>query len=172
EGYLGYSLADDLLSGMGARDRQRRRALDPVRRRQPRLADLGRAVPGDTRLLRAHVHLPCLSDPAADRRAADGAPPAPRAQAPHPVPQRGAADRAQARRPAALPGVHTALARSLLRRLRRALPARRARADQPDLALGAVPHLLVDERRPARLVPRLADRGPAARAAVGLHGRP
>ena len=36
EGYLGYSLVDDLLSGHGARDRQRGRALDPVRRREPR----------------------------------------------------------------------------------------------------------------------------------------
>ena len=31
-------------------------------------------------------------------------------------------------------------------------------ADQPDLALGAVPHLPLDERRAAGLVPRLADR--------------
>ena len=46
------------------------------------------------------------------------------------------------------------------------VPARRARADQPDLALGAVPHRLVDERRPARLVPRLADRRAAARAGL------
>ena len=36
EGYLGYSLVDDLLSGHGARDRERCRALDPVRRREPR----------------------------------------------------------------------------------------------------------------------------------------
>ena len=34
EGYLGYSLADDLLSGHGARDRLRGRAVDPVRGRR------------------------------------------------------------------------------------------------------------------------------------------
>ena len=45
--------------------------------------------------------------------------------------------------------------------------ARRARADQPDLAVGAVRAVDRDQRRPARLVPGLADR----RAAPGAAGR-
>ena len=36
EGYLGYSLVDDLLSGMGLAIGYGRRAVDPVRRREPR----------------------------------------------------------------------------------------------------------------------------------------
>ena len=51
-------------------------------------------------------------------------------------------------------------------------PARRPRPDQPDLAVGAVPHLRLDERRPARLVPRLADRRAATRAELRRHDRP
>ena len=56
-------------------------------------------------------------------------------------------------------------------RLRRALPARRPRADQPDLAVGPVPRRRLDERRAARLVPRLADRRAAARARLRRHDR-
>ena len=53
-----------------------------------------------------------------------------------------------------------------VRRLRRALSARRARPDQPDLAVGAVPRRRRHERRPAGLVPRLADRRAAAHARI------
>ena len=61
EGYLGYSLVDDLLSGMGLAIGYARRALDPVRRREPRGADLGRAVPRQPRVLPADVHRPRAS---------------------------------------------------------------------------------------------------------------
>ena len=49
EGYLGYSLVDDLLSGMGLADRLRRGPVDPPHRR-PRhaLVSSRRAVPGGT----------------------------------------------------------------------------------------------------------------------------
>ena len=77
--------------------------------------------------------------------------------------QQPGADRAHDRRRARVAGAGAALARAAGRDGRRPLPARRARPDQPDLALGAVPHVLLDERRPAGLVPRLADRRAAAR---------
>ena len=64
-----------------------------------------------------------------------------------------------------------AIAWALLRHRGDPRTARRARADQPDLALGALPHLPLDERRPAGLVPRLADRGAAPRPGLGLHDR-
>ena len=67
EGYLGYSLADDLLSGMGLAIGNGVVAVDPLRRREPRRAHLGRPVPGPARVLRAHVHLPRLPAARADR---------------------------------------------------------------------------------------------------------
>ena len=98
EGYLGYSLVDDLLSGMGL-------AIgNAVALSIPFVgANLGELVwggpfPGEpaffSRMYIAHVFL----FPVADRHAARGAPRARRAQAPHAVPQRARADGAQARR--------------------------------------------------------------------------
>src|SRR5439155_23377270 len=71
-----------------------------------------------------------------------------------------------------LPRVRAALARARVRGCRGAVPARRARADQSDLALGAVPRRRLDERRAARLVPRLADRRAQARARLRRRDRP
>ena len=76
------------------------------------------------------------------------------------------------RRRARVAGAGAALAGADGRDGRLPLPARRARPDQPDLALGAVPHVLVDERRAAGLVPRLADRRAAARAELRPDDRP
>src|SRR5205085_11136103 len=115
-------------------------------------------VPRVARLLRPHVHRARLPDPGAAGRAARGAPGARGAPAPHAVPGRAAADGAEARRRPDVSGADAALARALPRRRGSPLPARRPRPDQPDLGIGAIPHLRLDERGPARLVPRLADR--------------
>src|SRR5581483_5887433 len=157
--------------GDGSRDRLRRRAVDSVRRRQSRGAALGWAVPGHARVLRADVHRPRLPLPAPDRDPAGRSSHARRAAPPHPVQAVASRVGAQGGRAADVPRADAAVARARLRRRGRALPARRARADQPDLAVGAVPHVLVDERRAARLVPRLADRRPAPDAALGLRDR-
>ena len=86
--------------------------------------------------------------------------------------QQDGADGADDRRRAGVAGPGAALARADGRDGRLPLPARRARPDQPGLALGAVPHVLVDERRAAGLVPRLADRRAAARAELRPDDRP
>src|SRR5207302_9766265 len=90
--------------------------------------------------------------------------------APRAVPSE-AGDGARGRRSTAVAGPDAALARLAARRRRRALPARRARADQPDLVVGAVPHVAGDERRAARLVSGLADRRAAADARLGFRDR-
>src|SRR5581483_1938967 len=97
-----------------------------------------------------------LPDP--DRAAARRAPAAGGAAAPHAVPAEAGADRADARRRARVAGPGAAVDRADGRDDGVPVPARRARGDQPDLAVGAVPHVLLDERRAAGLVPRLADR--------------
>ena len=56
EGYLGYSLVDDLLSGMGLAIGYSVALSIPFVGAQPRAADLGRAVPGRRRVLVADVH--------------------------------------------------------------------------------------------------------------------
>src|SRR4051812_47361188 len=111
----------------------------------------------------AHVHH-ARADPADRDRGADlGAPRDHRASEALAVP--GArAHRAQRRGHANVAGLRTALDRADAVSGGRAVPARRAGADQPDLGVGAVPHLSLDERRAARLVPRLADRRDAADA--------
>src|SRR6185437_10986765 len=77
------------------------------------------------------------------------------------VPAKEGSDRAHDRRRACLPGAGASVARADGRDDRRALPAGWARADQPDLALGPISHVLLDEWRTAGLVPRLADRRPS-----------
>src|SRR5579884_3523042 len=148
----------------GPRDRLLGRALAALRRPEPHELALRRDVSRQPQALAADVHRarPDLPDP--DRAAARRAPAARRDAAPHPVPAQAGADRAHDPGRPRLPRPGAALDRPDGRDGRPPLPARRSRADQPDLALGPVPHLLVDERRPARLVPRLADRRPAPRA--------
>src|SRR5436305_2045737 len=65
----------------------------------------------------------------------------------------------------------TAFVGPLRRRCRGALPHARPPPDQPVLALGPLPRSAGDERRAARLVPRLADRGAAARAELRRRDR-
>src|SRR5439155_17167585 len=69
-------------------------------------------------------------------------------------------------RVAALARLRASLDQPAARRHRRAIPARRARADQPDLALRPLPHVLGDERSAARLVCRVADRSVTPDAAA------
>ena len=124
--------------------------------------------PGDARVRVAACTSPtCSSCPlvigGADRRA----PRARRLAPPHAVPPRAAQTRATALVGVAdVPGPGAALARPAVRRRGGALPARRPRADQPDLAVGALRASPGHQRRPARLVPGLADRRAAAGAAA------
>src|SRR5205085_3564467 len=148
----------------------------PLHRPEPHELAIRRDVSAQSAALAADVHRarPDLSDP--DRTTARRAPAARRAAAPHAVPQAEGADGAHDRRRAGVAGPDAAVARADDRNGGFPLPARRARRDQPGLALGAVPHVFVDERRSAGLVPRLADRRPAARAELrlddrGLHAR-
>jgi Cytochrome b(N-terminal)/b6/petB len=134
EGYLGYSLVDDLLSGMGLAIGNAVALSIPFVGANVGALIWGWAVPGQAGVLRAHVRRTRLPRPGAS------------------------------------------LARAVLRRRGSPPPARRARPDQSDLALGALPHPFLHERRPAGLVPRLADRRAAARAELRsrrlrLHGR-
>src|SRR5207248_11380917 len=101
--------------GDGARDRLRGRGLDPVLRREPRGADLGRALPREARLLLADVRGARLLAPGADRDPARLAPGARGIQAPHAVPGDAPPDRAEDRRRTAVPGPDAALARAVLR---------------------------------------------------------
>ena len=170
EGYLGYSLVDDLLSGMGLAIGYS--VLISVPLVGANLASLvwGGPFPGGPdfwpRMYIAHVlllpvaigtllglHLLLVASRHHTQfrgRAADGAP---------------------RRRHPDLPRPGAALARALLRRRRAARAARRPRSDQPDLALGPLPRRVGDERRAAGLVPRLADRQPSARARLGSRDR-
>ena len=117
EGYLGYSLVDDLLSGMGLAIGYAVALSIPFVGREPRRPDLGRAVPREAGVLRAHVHRARVHLPGADRRPARRAPRPRRAQAPHAVPAAGRA------RPSAgssgcrsFPGQAPRIARAALRR--------------------------------------------------------
>src|SRR5205823_4184889 len=104
--------------------------------------------------------------PRPDRDAAGAAPDARRVAPPHAVQAQARADRAQAARHPDVPGPDAALAVAHDRHRGRAVPDGRPDPDQPDLALGPVPRRVVDERRAARLVSRLADRRYAAGAAL------
>ena len=69
------------------------------------------------------------------------------------------------------PGQTAALAGAHVLHRRDPVPARRPGPDQPDLAMGAVRAVAGHQRRPARLVSRLADRGVAADAELRRHDR-
>src|SRR5205823_6881151 len=106
-----------------------------------------------------------------DWDAPDAAPVPGRCPPPHAVPREPADDREDRGRDPGFPGLRAAVARPLLLGGGGAVPAGRARPDQPDLALGPVPHLAGNERRAAGLVPGMADRGAAARAEFRRHDR-
>ena len=172
EGYLGYSLVDDLLSGMGLAIGYGVALSIPFVGASVAALVWGGPFPGApefwSRMYIAHV----LRVPAPDRDP-DRHPSLPdRLAAPHPVPGWEADRETPSRRPR-VPRPGAALARAHVRRLRRAVSAWRARPDQPDLALGAVSRRRRHERRAAGLVPGLADRRAAADAGIRRdHRRP
>ena len=166
EGFAGYSLPDDLPSGMGLAIAYAVVLSIPLLGGPLGYLLWDGAFPGgnafESRLYTAHV----LADPGADRRA-DRDPPRVRGDAPaHPV-SRAAPHRAKRRGHAAVAGVRAALGRAVLRRRRRAAAAGRTRPDQPDLAVRPVRAGARHQRRAARLVPRLADRRAADDAELG-----
>jgi nitrite reductase/ring-hydroxylating ferredoxin subunit len=69
EGYLGYSMVDDLLSGMGLAIGYGVALSVPARRRQPRTRAVGRAVPRRCGVRVAHVHRPRVPAAGGDRHA-------------------------------------------------------------------------------------------------------
>ena len=164
EGYLGYSMVDDLLSGMGLAIGYAVALSIPFIGANVALAIWGHPYPGDadfwSRMYIAHV----LIFPLLIGGLLAGAPGAGRLPPPHPVPAEAGQRRAQADRRADVPRPGAALAGADAGGRRRPRPARRPRPDQPDLALGPVPRRRRHQRRPARLVPGLADRGAAADA--------
>ena len=170
EGFAGYSLVDDLLSGMGLAIAYSVAMSIPFIGGQLATLIWGGPFPGsDTFLPRLEiVHV--LLIPAALARADQRAPGDHHAPAPLPVPRSGP-PRAQRRGNADVARLRAALSRAVARGRRRAVPARRPRPDQSDLAMGAVPPVPVRERRPAGLVHRLADRSPAADAQLGARDR-
>jgi Cytochrome b(N-terminal)/b6/petB len=160
-GYLGYSLVDDLLSGMGLAIGYAVGLSIPVIGGPLVLAIFGAPFPRKS-VFWSRMYIAHVPDPGAARDAdrcapgaGHGAPPLPvqGEPTPHPAPDRGRA---------AVPGPGPALARADVLRGREPVPAPRACADQPDLAVGTVRAMARHERRPARLVPRLADRGRCA----------
>ena len=155
----------------GPRDRVLGGAVAPVRRASFAALVWGGQFPGGaafwSRMYIAHVLvLPVLiggllAGPPRPRRGA----------APHAVPRVTPAHRKAGCRNADVPGLRASLSRPRVCGRGRALPTRRARPDQPGLALGPVPRRHLDERRATRLVSRLADRGASARAGLRRRGR-
>ena len=94
EGYLGYSMADDLLSGMGLAIGYGVALSIPFVGGNLALLIWGAPFPGDPDFLAAHVHRPRAPLPAPDRGAARRPPGPGRFTPPHAVPR-------QARRPSA-----------------------------------------------------------------------
>ena len=138
EGFLGYSLVDDLLSGMGLAIGYGVGLSIPVDRWPADACDLRGAVPGQARLLLADVHRTRVPAPGSardvdrDPSGADHGPP------PHAVSGEQADDRATDRRCAVVPRPGATLAGADVLHRRPVVPARRAGPDQPDLAVGAV----------------------------------
>ena len=170
EGFAGYSLVDDLLSGMGLAIAYCGGDVDPAHRRAARLPDLGRPVPRLEQLPSAPGDRPRVPDPGGARGADHHPPGDDHAPAPLPVPRARPA-RAQRRRHADVARLRAAFDRPAVRRRRRAVPARRPGPDQPDLAVGALSHLPLRERRAAGLVHRLADRRAATDAELRARDR-
>ena len=163
EGFAGYSLADDLLSGMGLAIAYSVAFSIPVIGAQLGYLVWGGPFPGSSSFLPRLEIVHVLLIPAAlamlitihlvmIMRQHHSQFPGPGRQ------------RAQRRRHPDVAGLCAALGWAAVRGRRGAVPGRRADPDQPDLAMGAVPSLPVRERGAAGLVHRLADRSAAADA--------
>ncbi len=164
EGFAGYSLVDDLLSGMGLAIGYGA-ALDPVDRRRLRRSWSGTA----SSRARTTSSPACTSPTCCSSRSIIGgliAVHLPLITLPHHTQFRGPGrtERNVIGHTDVARATRSARDRPAVRDRRRPLPARRDDPDQPDLALGSV-RVPRDERRAARLVHGLADRGAAADAA-------
>ena len=166
EGYLGYSLVDDLLSGMGLAIGYGVGLSIPVIGGPAMLAIFGAPFPGgphfESRLYIAHVLLvPVLLATLIAVHLA-------LVMARHHTQFRESARHTQKRivGRAAVPGAGAAVAGADVLCRGAAVPARRAHPDQPDLAVGPVRAVAGHQRRAARLVPGMADRRAAPDARV------
>ena len=137
EGFAGYSMVDDLLSGMGLAIAYATTLSIPVIGGDVGFLIWGGEFPGAadfiSRLFIVHVLILPVIIGGADRRP----PVVDRATPPRAVPRRRR-DRAQRRRHPDVAGLRAALAGVAVRDRRRALRARRPGPDQPDLAVGPV----------------------------------
>ena len=162
-GFAGYSLPDDLLSGTGLRIAYSIALAIPIVGTWLAFLVFGGEFPASdilTRLFVIHI----LHHPGRDRDAARRAPRDPVAAEAHAVPRARPA-RGQRRRVAAVADLHGEEHRPVRGRRRRARAARRSRADQPGVALRSVRPVRGEHRRAARLVHGL-DRGRAAARAA------
>ena len=165
EGFTGYSLPDDLLSGTGLRVADGFIKAQPGRRHLHVVLPLRRRVPGRV------DHPAALHRP----RAADPGPAAGPDRRPHAaarLPQahavaRSRPHREERRRLPDAPGVRRQGRRLLLHRLRRHRADGRAAADQPGLEVRPVRPVQGDRGLPARLVHGLAGRRAADHARAG-----
>ncbi len=168
EGFIGYSLPDDLISGTGLRIGY------SIAESIPLVGSYLVSFLWGGQLPRRHHHPALLHHPRPDHPAGparvDLGPPRP-AGAPeaHAVRRRGA-HRGQRGRLAHVPHVHGQDDRLPLHGDGRLGPARRVRPDQPHLAVRLVRRVQDLLRRPARLVHGLARRRPAHHAVVGVRG--
>ena len=167
EGFIGYGLPDDLLSGTGLRITQGMIQASPVIGTYLNFFIFGGEFPGDDmvpRFFTVHVLLIPGSDPGAGH-----GPPVPgRVPQAHPVP-RSRPDREERRRLPAVAGLHGQGRRLLLRRLRHHRPDGCAAADQPGLAVRPVQPGRGDGGLPARLVHGLAGRLGPHHARLRVH---
>ena len=166
EGYMGYSLVDDLLSGMGLAIGYGVGLSIPVIGGPAMLAIFGAPFPGGPSFRVAPVHRARAAGPAPAGHADRGAPGAGDGAPPHPVSRERAPHPEADRRGAAVPRAGTAVAGADVLRGRPAVSPRRAHPDQPDLAVGSLRAMAGHQRRAARLVSGLADRRAATDAGV------
>ena len=164
EGFLGYSLVDDLLSGMGLAIALLGRAVGADRRREPRRCWSGAApFPGGpafrSRMYIAHVLL--LPVAIATLLSLHLLLVVARHHTQFPGPKR---DRAPRRGAADVPRLRAAHARARASRSRPCSSCSAASSRSTRSGCGARTGRERDERRAAGLVPRLADRGAAADA--------
>ena len=169
EGFIGYSLPDDLISGTGLRIGYSIAESIPLVGSYLVSFLWGGTVPRQRGHHPALLHHPRPDHPARPDRAALRPPgPAGPPEA-HPVPWRGP-DRAQRGRLSDVPDVHGQDHRLPLHGDGGFGPARRLRPDQPDLAVRLLRRVQDLLRRAARLVHGLAGRRVAHHALVGVHG--
>ena len=166
EGFSGYSLPDDLLSGSGLRVVFSIVESIPFVGVWLAFTVWGGQFPGHI-VLRTAVRHPRVPVPVTLGRPPRGPPRHPLAPDPHRFPRAGQ-NRAEHRRQPAMAPVHGQVDRSADVHCRRHIRARRPCPDQPDLDLRPLPGRPSECRHAARLVRRLARRRSASVAALGV----